>query len=327
MIELLNLPATDRPAAGARGAHPGEEDWTGDYHPDPGFFHGLSCPFGSLDLEVRVADASARLHGLSSRQRADLAARYGIFARPVAGAAVDVEVDLHRSPRPGFLKVGRAAKAEAYRLLMRREEGKLLAWSYEWASCCDFAAGRATLAIGDDERTVFDRSIENFLRVVFAHLALARGGFLLHGSGVVRDGRAFVFFGPSGSGKTTVTTLSKGSLVLSDDLILIARSGAGRFEACSVPFRGLVTPPATSDARYPLAGMFRLVQDERDYLEEISRPRAIGEIVQSLPFVTERPEATARALDAVGDLAGQVPVRRLHFRKDAEFWRIVENVR
>jgi len=141
----------------------------------------------------------------------------------------------------------------------------------------------------------------------------------------VRNGRAYVFFGPSGSGKTTTTLMSAGDLVLSDDLLMIVRDGAG-FAATSVPFRGLVTPGATTNSRYPLAGLFRLVQDDRDFLEDLGRPQAVGQIVQSLPFVTDRAESAPRILDVVSEMAFATPVKKLHFRKDPGFWRIVENV-
>ena len=52
----------------------------------------------------------------------------------------------------------------------------------------------------------------------------------------------------------------------------------------------------------------------------------MGELVQSLPFVTDRPEAASRVLDVASDLAEAVPVRRLHFRKDPGFWRLLESV-
>jgi hypothetical protein len=297
----------------------------GDFHPDPSFFASLPDRFGDGVLRVGVAGIAARIEGLGPSQRTDLAARYGIFARPAAGGSdgrPDVVIDLRRSPRPGFLVVRAGPVPETYRLLTRWDGDALIAWSYEWAACWWRGTGRAVLAAASSDRVVFDRIVENFLRVVFAHLTLGRGGLLLHGAGLVRDGRAFVFFGPSGAGKTTVTALSPGCRVLSDDLVLIARSGPG-FAASSVPFRGLATPPATSEALHPLAGLYRLVQAREDRLEELSRPRAVGEVVASLPFVSETAEAAPRILEVVSEVAAAVPVRRLHFRKDPGFWRLL----
>ncbi len=343
MIEFLNSRATDSIGAsgGAQPVRTGEplrvED---DFHPDSSFFAALraDAAFGAHRLDIRVGDLSARITGLSSRQRAELAARYGIFSRGTgeggaAGLPVDIEVALRRSPRPGFLRLRRGPSPEIYRLLTKRDGGDLLAWSYEWAARFRFGEGTATLVAVSDERVVFDRIVENFLRVGFAHLALEKGGFLLHAAGVVRDGRAFVFFGPSGSGKTTVTSLAAGDLILSDDLLLIAREpgepagggGPTAYVACSVPFRGAMAPPAVTDRRFPLAGLFRLVKAGEHRLEDLTRSKAVGQVVQSLPFVTDRPEAVDRILEVVSGLVAAVPVRALHFRKDAGFWRVVEH--
>jgi len=297
----------------------------GDYHPEASFFDKLPATFGSDHLEVSVAGVTARLTGLSADQKAQLAARYGIFSRARQSAEIDLTVDIRRSPRDGFLKVAGGREPETYRLLTKFEGDNLLAWSYEWAASIRFEERSATLVAATDERVVFDRVVENFLRVAFAHLVLAKGGLLMHAAGVVRGGRAFVFFGPSGSGKTTTTVMSPGSLILSDDLLMIVRGGTG-FMASSVPFRGLVTPPATTDARYPLAGLYRLVKDGTDFLEDLGRPQAVGQVVQSLPFVTDRAESAPRILDVVSDLVAAVTVRKLHFRKDPGFWRVIENV-
>jgi hypothetical protein len=326
VIGLLATSAAERVGEWSVGAAgPSMDETGGDRHPETSLFEAEHPVFGAGAIDLRIGGISLRVAGLSARQQADLAARYGIFARPLGGeVGRELEIEVRRSPVDGYLKVRRQVPAELYRLLMRREGGNLLAWSYEWAGLCRFEERKATLLAASEERIVFDRCVENFLRVVFAHLALEKGGILLHGAAVVRDGRAYVFFGPSGSGKTTVTTLSAGSRILSDDLILIVPEGKG-FAASSVPFRGLLAPPATEDRTYPLAGLFRLVKDSEVYLEDVSRPRAVGEVVQSLPFVTDRPEAAPRILEVVSDLAGLVAVKRLHFRKDASFWGIVES--
>lgn len=318
------------PAPTAGGVYPAEGSRTGgDYHPERSFFEGLDAPFGPHEIRITTGGLSARLRGLSSRQKAELAARYGIFAR-ARGAAdrADLEVAFNRSPREGFLRARRSGPAESYRLLARQERDLLLAWSYEWAASWDRAAGRATVAATSDERVVFDRTVENFLRVVFAHLAIEKGALLLHGAGVVREGRAWIFFGPSGAGKTTVTTLSRGAHVLSDDLVMIVPSGtpSARYAACSVPFRGVLTPGATIDRIFPLAGLFRLVQDSDDRVEYLDAPQAVGELVQSLPFVTDCPETIPAVLEVASAVAGSVPVSRLHFTKGPGFWKVIEDV-
>ena len=325
---MKTLPDARLEPRSARGIDP-DAPVRADVHPEPSFFDGLAEPFGPHGLTITAGGIRARLEGLSSRQRSELAARYGIFARGsmAEGAATgpaDLRLSVRRSPLPGFLHVQRRVPAETYRLLSREIGASLMAWSYEWAALWDRERGTATLAATTGDREVFDRIIENFLRVVFAHEILRRGGLLLHGAGVVRDGAAYVFFGPSGSGKTTVTTLSAGDRILSDDLVMILPRGSG-FAAFSVPFRGLLTPPSTSDRDYPLAGLFRLVKDTVDRVEPLDGPRAVGELVQSLPFVTDCPGAAPRMLEVASAVAAAAPVRRLRFRKDRTFWSAVES--
>ena len=43
--------------------------------------------------------------------------------------------------------------------------------------------------------------------------------------------------------------------------------------------------------------------------------------------MTETGESASRALAAAGEAAATTPVQRLHFRKDAAFWEVVENAR
>jgi len=230
---------------------------------------------------------------------------------------VDAEV-------PHFLQV-RKAGAEApelYRLEQRWEGDRLFALSYEFAGWYDAPSREGQLALTSTDGDSLHRAVENFLRVVTAHRSLAEGGFLLHGAGLVRGGRAHVFFGPSGAGKTTVTLLSDGDLILGDDLVLIRRGEEG-YEACAVPFRGLYREPPETDRAFPLAGCYRLVQAPTDSLERLSPARGAGELISSLPFVVENPSATVQALESVSRVAEALPVYRLHFRKSPEFWDLL----
>jgi hypothetical protein len=299
-------------------------DQRAEYLPDLAFHASTALPAGRQTLALTVGGIGVRLSGLTSGQRATLEERYGIFCAD-GGAAPALTLEITNVQRDGFLKVARPS--EYYRVETRWEGEVLLACSYEWAGWLDRSRGRGGLALArvtEEDPRAFDRSMENFLRIVYAHAVIPSGGFLLHSAGLVRDGRAYLFFGPSGSGKTTVTTLSPEALVLSDDLTMILRSGTGEYRACSVPFRGLFAPRPESDESWPVAGFFRLIQASEDRLEPVRGARAIGELVGSLPFVTERSEIAGDVIDTIAAAASRVPVFRLHFRKDRTFWRLIE---
>jgi hypothetical protein len=283
-------------------------------------------PTGSITLGI--GGIVVRLDGLESPRVETLRQRYGVFCEP-AGRPADLVVSVRRADRPRFLEMRQ--RDEFYRVETHWEAETLLACSYEWAGWLDTKAGSGGLALAQaalSDPRAFDRSIENYLRVAFAHLVISRGGFLLHSAGLVRDGRAWLFFGPSGSGKTTVTTLTPEALVLSDDLTMVAPMPGGEgggYGACSVPFRGLFAPEPKSIETWPIAGFFRLVQDTSDRLVEVKGAKAVGELVGSLPFVTERPEIAGAVIDSVAGSTIKTPVFRLHFRKDRTFWQVIDS--
>ena len=270
-----------------------------------------------------LAGLGLRLEGLSEEDEALLRARYGIFIHEGKSAAGEARVEVVEAEVPGFLRAHgmRDGSPEIYRLEQFREGSRLFAYSYEFAGWYDADSREGQLALVSSRADLLHRAVENYLRTVTAHRALEQGGFLLHGAGLVRAGKAHVFFGPSGSGKTTVTLLSPNDLVLGDDLILI-REGEGGYEACSVPFRGLYREPPETDRSFPLAGFYRLVQHPSDSLEPLPPGRGAAELMGSLPFVMEG-GGGARALQAVSEAVSRVPVYRLRFRKSADFWSLI----
>lgn len=294
----------------------------GDFVPDDVYFGRPEAPFGRSAVVVRIGPLEMSLEGLSRRQAEDLGARYRPFVMPDA-ARPDVRILLRPAAVPHFLRARRDGSLETYRLESRRANGRLDLWSYEFAGRLEIAAGRAALSIVEERGEAFDRGLENFLRVLTASYILERGGLLLHASGVVRQGRAHLFFGPSGRGKTTVTRLSPEDVVLSDDLSLVVENG-GRFDAAGIPF-GMAhhRVPDTRES-FPIASLNALVQSAEVRREPLTGARALAEIAASLPFVMQETGQSARALEVAGRLLARVPAHRLWFRMDPSFWALVE---
>ena len=261
--------------------------------------------------------------GFAEEDRNLLKARYGSFVAEVPREGAG-RIRVVQSGVPGFLRSRHleTGAPEVYRLEQVWRGELLTAYAYEFAGCFDFESNTGQLAIAPAQGDPLHRAVENFLRVVSAHWFLRRGGLLIHASGVVREGRAHLFFGPSGSGKTTVTLLSAGDLILGDDLILV-REAHSRFEACAVPFRGLYREPPQADQAFPLAGLYRLVKDRDDFLVDLSPSLGAAELMGSLPFVMEADRGGA-ALETASRIVRGLPVRRLHFRKSADFWKLLQ---
>ncbi len=296
---------------------------TPELHPGPDYFAKGLRRRGALRARIVIADLGLTLEGLSVTDRDLIRDRYGIFVREGEERAGEARIEVVDAEVPSFLRPleWRGGAPELYRLEQFWLGSRLFVYSYEFAGWHDRDSGEGQLALASCGPEALHRAVENYLRSVFAHRFLERGAFLLHGSGVVRGGRAHVFFGPSGSGKTTVTLLSGGDLILGDDLVLI-REGTGGPEACSVPFRGVFREPPATDRAFPLAGFYRLVQHSGDSLEVLSAARGAAELLGSLPFVMEG-GGGGRALEAVSRIVSRVPVRRLRFRKSPEFWKLL----
>jgi hypothetical protein len=300
----------------------GESGALEDFVPGDDYFAALREPFGTSSVPLSIGPVRLRLEGLADEQAETLTRRF----RPFIGGGDEkgtVSIGLMRAGVDGFLRFPGNGARETYRIGSRQEGPRMALWSYEFAGWLEAARRRAVLALSHRDGHLFERGLENFLRVLMASFVLEEGGFLLHGSGVVRGGRAYVFFGPSGSGKTTVTHLSPEDTVLSDDLTLVARSHGG-YQATGIPF-GLAhqRPPQTGSA-FPIASLNRLVQSPEVRREPILGARAVAEVAGSLPFVMQEAGQAALAMEVVGRALSSLPVYRLHFRKDDSFWGVVE---
>lgn len=302
----------------------GESVQTQEFHPTPEFFARPLPARGAAVLRLGVAGLTFRFEGLEPDEASRIRTRYGLFVLESGADPRDLRIRVGEARTSHFLLAAASLEGgpEVYRLEQRWYRDLLLAYSYDFAGCFDARTGVGELAVARGTHEVLLRAVENFLRVLTAHLVLERGGFLLHGAGVVRDGRAHVFFGPSGAGKTTVTLLSEGDLILSDDLVLV-RPAAGGHEAAAVPFRGVCRRPPDTDRAFPLAALYRLIQYPADELELLPPARGAAEMMASLPFVVQAGGSASRALEVVSQAATSAPVYRLRFRKSPEFWDLL----
>ena len=76
------------------------------------------------------------------------------------------------------------------------------------------------------------------LRIVHTLLLARNGGFLVHASSAIRNGRAFLFSGVSGAGKTTMARLAPpDASLLTDEISYVTRQDGGYF-AVGTPFFG-----------------------------------------------------------------------------------------
>ena len=276
------------------------------------------------NLGIDIAGIRFALTGLPAPLARGLQNRFRLFVGPGAlSSSPNLTIRVRPAVVKAYLDFEKQEGPPIYRLETRAHEGRLHVWSYAFAGWFDISGTGGEINLCESPVEPPERSIENFLRVALAWKASRAGGLLLHASGVVRKGLAYIFFGPSGSGKTTITRLSPRDILLNDDCILVSREN-GAFVARGVPFKGSEAGGAQHTGAFPIAGLFRLVKARQVFCEKMSAVRAVAEITASVPFVTESPEGLENCVSTIENLARSVRVGRLHFRLAPDFWDTLE---
>lgn len=189
----------------------------------------------------------------------------------------------------------------------------------------------ATLGLASEDALVRSGVIGIFLRILVAHVALARGGILLHSSGIVSRGHAYLFSGRSNVGKTTLArkAASKGFAVLSDDVnviipengVLAARKvpGAGEFWRQKLD----MSDPGAK----PLGAIVLLEQAPELYANRILRPaEAVAGLITGCFVVNDNAEAFPLLMDVLTDLVERVPIVRVGVALSDSYEAVMEAV-
>jgi len=164
-------------------------------------------------------------------------------------------------------------------------------------------------------------ALDSLLRILLTVVLLPRRGFLLHAASIVRDGRAYIFMGRSGAGKSTVASLSPAGSVLTDEISLL-RFSEGSWQAYGTPFWGEFRAAGTN-SHYPVTGIYVLSQATHDRIEPLSSKEILRALLPCVLFFTSQKRAHELLLVMLLNLIEQVPCYRLHFRRCADFWRLI----
>ncbi|MCS6842790.1 MAG: hypothetical protein NZ528_00470 [Caldilineales bacterium] len=199
----------------------------------------------------------------------------------------------------------------------------LRAPGYHGVIAADGCSGTLELAVADEA------DADYFLRAVLAVLAFEAGGLLVHAAGFLRRGRAVLLTGRSGIGKSTSVRVSAGlpdTVALGDDLILLMPTADGWW-AHGTPFWNPEAPAALrigQTASGPLAGLFRLAQDRRDWVQPLSAGQLVAGLMSDLPIVPLDTVRASQAFALLARLARTVATGQLHFRPTPDFWSVLD---
>lgn len=200
------------------------------------------------------------------------------------------------------------------------EAGRLNFTAADYTGTIDLAQHSGQLTFSSTQ--VFEAA-DYFVRTAVALLAFEAGGLLFHAAGLAHHDRGYAFFGYSGSGKTTVARVSPQAVVLNDDLVVLLPQADG-WHLHATPFSNPTQIQPAGDRHVLLAGLYRLIQDRRVFLEPLDPAVALAEVVASCPIVCADPDRAIALLDRATQLTHAVPVHRLHFLPDDSFWRVID---
>lgn len=173
-----------------------------------------------------------------------------------------------------------------------------------------------------------DDALHNLLRWFLPRVFLKQGIFLLHGAGVVRDGKGYVFFGHSGAGKSTTVSMIRESdhetAILGDDAIIIQMKNAeSQPMMYSAPLGCGYTRLAPLDISAPLAGLFSLQQDRMHEVRPLTYSEGIATLLASAMSVRFDDSLEDRIALASRFAFSSCGIKRLHFKRDPEFWELI----
>ncbi len=169
-----------------------------------------------------------------------------------------------------------------------------------------------------------------------------RGGILLHGALLEKEGKGVILAGPSGAGKSTAgRRLNHPWRSLSDDMVLVVKKNKGEYRAHPWPTWSRMEmrdPSGRVDAAYsvPLSGIFFIQQSQDDSATPSEKSNSIGMLLGCAEIATgsmvhllpqkEVVTIRKRRFHNMFDLTSSIPQYRLSVSLKGRFWEKIEEV-
>jgi hypothetical protein len=165
-------------------------------------------------------------------------------------------------------------------------------------------------------------SIDSVLRIVHTLMLAPEGGFLVHASSAVRNGKAYLFSGVSEAGKTTIARLAPSDVALLTDEASYVRKQNGRYLAYGTPFAGELGAPGKNISA-PIEALYLLEKGGENRIEEIAPAMAVRRLLRNILFFAHQPELVGQVFESVCSFVAAVPVFQLTFFPDERVWELI----
>ncbi len=165
-------------------------------------------------------------------------------------------------------------------------------------------------------------SIDSVLRIVHTLLLAPSGGFLLHASSAVRNGKAFLFSGLSEAGKTTIARLAPSDAALLTDEASYIRRVDGRYFAYGTPFAGELGEPGKNISA-PIAALYLLHKAQENRIVPVKSAEAVRRLLRNILFFAKDAESVHQVFETACAFVATVPVFQLSFLPDSRVWELI----
>lgn len=172
---------------------------------------------------------------------------------------------------------------------------------------------------GTIRQTANPYSIDSVLRLVHTLLLAPSGGFLLHASSGIRNGKAFLFSGVSTAGKTTMARLAPSDVLLLTDEVSYIRKTADGYMACGTPFAGEFGEPG-QNVSAPIGALYLLEKAQENSTRRMDSATAIRKLMRNVLFFAHDPELVRQVFASVCAFVATVPIYELAFFPDERVW-------
>jgi hypothetical protein len=175
---------------------------------------------------------------------------------------------------------------------------------------------------GRIRQSVNPYSVDSVLRIVHTLLLARAGGFLVHASSAVRNGKSFLFSGLSEAGKTTMARLAPANVTVLTDEASYVRKVGSQYLAFGTPFAGELGEPGKNISE-PIAALFLLAKSAENQIVAVEAAEAVRRLMRNILFFAHDPELIGLVFESACAFVAEIPVFQLSFFPDQRVWELI----